>query len=351
MAKILIKNGRVWDGERFFCADVLINNRIISSIEPDINEDADYIYDATDKIVSAGLIDIHTHMLGSFGINAEMSCIPFGVTAAADASAEPESKEKYNNFLVKNKVFVCAEFSDNRVKYENMEKMLAYYKEEAVGIKVYFDTNISNVKDISPLREIVEFAHKNNLIVMVHSSNSPTSMNEIVSALEKGDILTHTYHGGENSAAEDVYNCLKKAKEKGIVLDVGFAGNVHTDFGVLEEAIKEGCMPDTISTDITKYSAYKRGGRYGITMCMSIAKKLGMSEEDVFRSVTTNPAKALGMEKDWGHLMVGRCADISVFDYCKEEYSLTDKSGNRVFDNEGYRCALTVIDGKVAFRD
>ena len=38
---------------------------------------------------------------------------------------------------------------------------------------------------------------------------------------------------------------------------------------------------DTISTDITKFSAYKRGGRYGLPMCMGIAKVSGMSEEDI----------------------------------------------------------------------
>ena len=69
------------------------------------------------------------------------------------------------------------------------------------------------------------------------------------------------------------------------------AGHVHTDFGVLKRAIDADCLPDTISTDITKASAYKRGGRYGMTMCMSIAKHLGMQEEDIFRAVTSTPAK------------------------------------------------------------
>ena len=89
MGKILIKNGKIWNGDAFLYADVLTDNGFIHSIEPNIKEDAEYIYDAAGKIVSAGLVDIHTHMLGYFGINAELSCIPFGVTAAADAAAEP----------------------------------------------------------------------------------------------------------------------------------------------------------------------------------------------------------------------------------------------------------------------
>jgi type I restriction enzyme M protein len=57
------------------------------------------------------------------------------------------------------------------------------------------------------------------------------------------------------------------------------------------------CNPDTISTDITCFSAYKRGGRYGMTMCMNMAKNVGISEGDIFKAVTSNPAKVLGKDK------------------------------------------------------
>ncbi|MBQ4136928.1 MAG: amidohydrolase family protein [Clostridia bacterium] len=350
MAKILIKNGHVWDGDKFFYSDVLTNDGLISSIAPDIDESADYVYDASEKVVSPGLVDIHTHMLGIYGINAELSCIPFGVTAAADAGSVPDSLEKYNNFLVKNKVFVCCEIKNNRVIYENTARDIAHYKDKAIGIKVYFDTTLTEVYDISPLEEIVNYAHENGLIVMVHSSNSPTSMAEIVSALKPGDILTHTFHPGKNNASEDCFECLRLAKKKGVITDAGFAGNVHTDFSIFNQAISSGCIPDTISTDITRFSAYKRGGRYGMTMCMSIAKKLGMNEEDIFRCVTSSPAKALGKNDEWGSLSPGRCADISVFDYSGEPFSLTDKAGNTVSDSFSYNCVLCVSSGEIVFR-
>ena len=350
MPKILIKNGRVWDGEKFYVADVLTDGAKIIKIENKIDEIADFSYDATDKIVSAGLVDIHVHFLGYFGINAELACIPFGVTAAAEVFAAPQSKEKYDNYLVKNKLFVSAEFKNNQVNYENIEKMLEYYKDRAIGIKVYFDTTISDIKDIEPLKEICTYAKSHHLIVMVHCPNSPATMSEIISVLNKGDILTHTYHGGVNTAADDDYKCLKLAKEKGIILDAGFAANFHTDFGIFEEAIQNGCLPETISTDITRFSAYKRGGRYGMTMCMGLAKKLGMTEEDIFRSVTSAPARALGKEEEWGFLKVGRCADIAVFDYGYEPFSLTDCRGNTIESKESYRCVLTVANGEVVYR-
>ena len=87
-----------------------------------------------------------------------------------------------------------------------------------------------------------------------------------------------------------------------------------------------------------------------MTMCMSIAKMLGMSEVEILRAVTSNPAKALDKENEWGHLSVVRCADIAIFDYTNEGFNLTDKSGNHIESETGYRCVLTVADGEVVYR-
>jgi dihydroorotase-like cyclic amidohydrolase len=46
MASILIKNGRVWDGERFLHADVLTDGGVIAKTEPSIKAVADFVYDA-----------------------------------------------------------------------------------------------------------------------------------------------------------------------------------------------------------------------------------------------------------------------------------------------------------------
>ncbi len=350
MGKILIKNGRVWDGDKFFYGDILTDNGKISEISENISTNADYVYHADGKTVSCGLVDIHTHFMGVYGINAEMSCIPFGVTAAADASAEPECKNIYESFLVKNKVFVSTEIKNNKAVFENTDKVLKHYGDRAVGLKVYFDTGICEGSDASPLKEICDFAKSRNLLVMVHSSNSPVKMYDIISVLNKGDILTHAYHGGKNNVRDDNFECLKYAKEKDVIIDAGFAGNVHTDFSIFENAVKNGYDPDTISTDITKFSAYKRGGKYGMTMCMSIARKLGMTEDRIFRSVTSTPAKVLGMQYEWGYLKVGRYADISVFDYSGNEFSLTDNSGNTVKDKNSYNCVLCICNGEVVYR-
>ena len=145
MASILIKNGRVWDGERFFYADVLTEGDRISKIEPHISEKAEFVYDAAGKTVTPGLVDAHVHMRGlnkKFGIHVELSSIPFGVTAAADAGAAYGDKALLDTFLLKNVVFVSAKFQNNQAIFDSVERRLEAYGEKAVGIKVYFDNII-----------------------------------------------------------------------------------------------------------------------------------------------------------------------------------------------------------------
>ena len=186
---------------------------------------------------------------------------------------------------------------------------------------------------------------------MIHCNHSPVKMSELLAALRPGDTLTHAFHGGENNASEDQYESMRIAQRRGVIIDVGFAGHVHTDFQVLRDAIRNGIVPDLISTDLTKKSAYTRGGRYGMTMCMSIARYLGMQEADIFRAVTSNPAKVLEKAGEWGELKVGRCADIAVFEFTDASFDLTDHAGNRVQSEKGYRCKLTVVNGQVIYRD
>lgn len=352
---ILIKNGKVWDGEKFFFADVFIEGDVVSAIGENLDRKAEFIYDAEGKIVSTGLVDIHVHMQGIspnlYGINAEMACVPFGVTCAVDGAAVFGDVETSKQRLVKHLVFVGAHFSGNKAYFTKAEEMLEKYQGKIAGVKAFFDDTNGQVSDIQPLKEVVAFAEEKGLRVMVHTTGSPTTMQEIVDVLRPGDIITHSYHGGKNNAALDNYQCIKQAKKRGICIDVGYAGSVHADFKVLKDAIVCGAKPDTISTDITKCSAYKRGGKYGMTACMSIAKALGMEEEEVLTCVTSAAAKAVQMQESWGYLRVGRKADICVLQWTEEPFHITDEQGNSVSLEEGYKNCLTIIDGVVVYRN
>ena len=180
---------------------------------------------------------------------------------------------------------------------------------------------------------------------MVHCNGSPTPMADILEVLQKGDILTHPFHGGPNNAAGDGFESLINAQKRGVVIDAGFAGHVHTDFEIFRSAVQAGVLPDTISTDITKSSVFTRGGRYGLTLCISYGRAAGMTEEDIFRAVTTTPAALLGTS--WGKLEIGGAADIAVLEYTDEGFFIPKQ--NLAFEHS-YRCLLTVCDGNIVYR-
>ena len=351
---ILIKNGRIWDGERFFYGDVLTEGDKISRMEPEITCEKAYIYDAAGKTVSAGLIDPHIHARGlsgpEYAISAEAACFPFGVTSTADAGSRLGDRQVVEQMGVKLLLFADSKTENNHLNEEITAQRLAQYGDKAIGIKMFFDDTSKNVWDITPLQEVCAYARCRNLKVLVHCSNSPTPMLDIVQTLAPGDILTHVYHGGKNTCLEDNFAAIQLAREKGITLDAGFAGHIHTNFGVLRTAFEAGFFPDTISTDITCSSAFRRGGRYGLTMAMSMARTAGMEEGEIFRAVTSAAAASLGMGDQWGHLKPGGAADIAVLEYADEGFDLTDKAGNHIASREGYRCLLTVCDGQIVYR-
>ncbi|MBR5452036.1 MAG: amidohydrolase family protein [Clostridia bacterium] len=355
MSKLLIKNGRVWDGNKFFYADVLTEDKKIKKIAENVTEEAEYVIDAKGKIVSAGFIDTHIHIKGiscdAFGIPCEAACFPFGVTAAADASAGQGSKEMLDGMAVKTKVFVCPDVKDNKVDFTQIQSLINRYGDRVVGLKTFFDARAFEVRDITTVKEICDYAHKKGLIVMVHSIGTPVPMKELLETLGKGDIITHTYHGTEHNASVDNFKSVKEASSRGVIIDLGLAGHINTDFAVLKKGIECGAAPTVISSDITRASAFKRGGRYGMTMCMSICRYLGMSEEEILKAVTSAPAAALGMQEEWGILKEGSAADITILDYTNEPFDLTDFNGNRINCDMGYRAIMTISDSEIVYSD
>ncbi len=352
MAKILCKNGRIWDGERFLQADLLTEGDSVVQIAPDLDEKADLTFDATNGIVTAGLVDAHVHGKGissdEFGASMDLLSLPFGVSAVADASAVQGNAALLSAFTPRAKVFVCAQIVRDRADFSHALRMLSAYGDKVVGVKLYFDESDAQLKSAQPLKDTVAFARRHGLIVMVHSTGSPIPMYALTEHLRAGDILTHAYHGGKHNAAEDDYACLRLAKARGVIVDAGLAGHIHTNFEILRKGIEAGCPPDVLSSDVTKLSAYVRGGRYGLTSCMSVARRLGMAESDVFRAVTSTPAKALSAP--WGRLQVGGKADFAILEYADEEFAFLQDPNNSLCGQKSYRTLLTVLDGEVKYR-
>lgn len=357
MAKILLKNGKIFDGERFLFGSVLTEDeRIVAIGEFGAEIDAQAIViDAEGCIVCPGLVDIHVHtdeLSGDpYGFPALLETVPFGVTAAVDAAARPPREEVLSLLPIRLAALASLPICDGKCDPAAAEAILEKYGDRALGIKIYYDRGIANGCTLSHIAEASAFAHAHGRIVMVHCTGSESSMAELASVLSAGDIITHAYHGAPNDISENNYEAYRIAKARGVIIDAGMAGGVHTDFAVLRAAIEGGYLPDVISTDITRSSAYKRGGIYGMTMCMSIYRGLGMEETAVLRAVTSSAASAAQRGNAWGSLKLGGMADVAVLSYGKQKIDITDRAGNRTVLDRGYTCRLTVANGKILYRN
>ena len=353
MAKIRLKNGRIFDGRRYLSGDVLIEEGRIGAIGAVCCEDA-LVIDVGGCTVCPGLVDIHAHlseMSGApFGFPALLATVPFGVTAAVDASANlPASASAA--LPIDTAALVPLSLRDGRLDLSETERRIADYGDRALGVKIYFDAAQEQLPTAAQIAEASAFARERGLLTMVHCTGSPLPTAEIVAVLSEGDILTHTYHGAPNTLEEGEYRAYHLAKARGVTVDAGMAGGVHTDLAVLRRALKKGLYPDTVSTDITKFSAYMRGGIYGLPMCMSIFRALGMPEEAVLRAVTSSAARAVKREGVWGSLSVGARADLCVLSYGSAAIELSDRWENRICLSDGYTCKMTVKDGQILYRN
>lgn len=354
---IILKNGRIWNGYEFRkeVDSIAVKDGKITAIGKDF-DDATTIFNVNGAIISPGLVDIHTHMKGissdSFGIPAETVCFPFGVTTAVEAAASKlDGKILLDNMLLGTYVFAWSVFENGKFNANKTQEIIDAYGEKVVGVKLFFDTSNPFVNDISPLREVCDFAHSQNLKVLVHSTGSPVQMCKLLNTLSEGDICTHIFHGGKNNVSEDNFACIKNARAGGVIIDNGMAGGVHTDFTVVKHAIENGVFSDTISTDITKLSAFRRGGNYGLTLCMSVMRELGMTEKQVLRAVTYSAAKAIDKEHFLGTLDIGKRADIAVLDYGKNHFEIYDAYSNKKVSGEnGYTNFLTICGGQIVYR-
>ena len=170
MKKILIKNGRVWDGEKFFDADVLIEEGKVSKLQKDIDARCDVFFDARGMIVSAGLVDMHMHIRGVtehvYGCSGDLFTMPFGVTSAGDGGAVNGDGKILNGGLLKAVAFVPIDIKNNQPDFSFLEEKCDKFKDCLAGYKVYFDNNGGQVTDVSPLASIMERAQKDGKITV-----------------------------------------------------------------------------------------------------------------------------------------------------------------------------------------
>lgn len=375
---LIIKNGRVLDPlNRVDCVtDVTVEGRSIFSVGPaDLSKPGDVVIDATGCIVTPGLIDHHAHLypLAKIGIPAEAICFASGVTTAVDAGstgcATYENKRPFVQ-LSKLKILaylnVCTTGLDSLPVLENVDPRcwdegrirdcLAQYPDELVGLKLRTSRSIVKELGIAPLRSAVKLAEKLDTHVMVHCTDPPGELSELLDLLRPGDVLTHMYMNQGSALVEDghVIPAALRARERGVLFEAADA-RLHFGLPVAMTAIREGFYPDIVATDLTQLSMHLRPTSFNLAMQISKYAALGIPFEAVIERCTVAPARQLARLDQIGSLTVGHTADIAIFKPVSQENAFGDRpdgvSGQCLHVGSMlYQPMLTVKNGEMVYR-
>ena len=376
MYQILIRNGTVIDPANNIhdVLDVAVEGGKISSVSKNINAEAVNEVDASGCIVVPGLIDHHSHVypLAKIGIPAESVCFSSGVTTVVDAgSTGAKNFRQHKDFITKSRltvkayINVCSTGLDSLpAKMEDVDP--SHYDEGAIreifeeergtllGLKLRTSAEIVGDMGYAPLRETVRLADKLGLSLMVHCTNPPGEMDELLSYLREGDVITHMYMNKGSTILDDnghVKRSALEARKRGVIFEASDA-RAHFGFDVAEGAIHEGFLPDILATDITKLSVYLRPTTFSMANQLAKYSMMGIPEDELFCLCTINPARH--MKIDAGTLSVGSRADVAIFR--RENFSVTfgdraDGSGHVRKGKYIYRPLMTVKNGEVVYRD
>lgn len=374
MYDIIIKNGHVIDtyNEMDQIMDVAIDNGKIVGVGHYNENEAAHKIDATGCIVTPGLIDFHAHLypMTEIGIPAEPVCFSSGVTTVVDAgSAGCATYEGHRGFIASSKLriksflHVCSaglatgRYLENPDPKDYDEKKISrlvnLYKHEIVGLKIRQGAEIVGGLGLEPLKETIRIAEKLGVPVMVHCSNPPGKLSDMINLLRKGDILTHAYQNKGNSIIDSdglVCKSAWEARKRGVIFDVANA-NIHFSFDVANQALKEKFLPDTISTDLTMRSLYKRPAVFNLLHVMAKYLNMGLTINEVIERCTIIPAKLLGIEGETGNFNSGTFADVAVLKVVEKNVQFGDREGKLLLGNKLIRNMMTIKDGEIVFRD
>jgi dihydroorotase len=326
---LLLHGGHLADGTR---ADIAIGDGMIAAVGIDLTGTATETVDVSGKLVTPGLIDLHTHVgPGYWGIDPDATAWYSGVTTWVDAgSAGAYTVDGLRRVAAGSGVRIPALLNISAVGLAgrtgesrdlgNCDVALAadtlqQHRDLFRGVKVRIDRDTVGDNGVEPLRRGIAAAGRAGVPVMVHIGTAPPSLDEVLDLLRPGDIVTHCASG----IAAPLGPAVHAAVERGVLLDIGHGSGAFA-FDVLERQLDAGLRPHTISTDLHARSLH--GPVFDLPTTMAKLLAAGLTLSEVVTATTEAPARALDLPG--GRLVPGAPADIAVFTVREEEFEVTD---------------------------
>ena len=355
--------------------DVAFTKGLVAAVEDDILvSEARETVQADGRIVTPGMIDLHVHVfpgVSHFGIAPDPTCLAKGATTVVDAgSAGADTFPGFRKYVIEvsetrilahlnisSQGMLTAEIGEFEIpEYANVDRALAtieQHRDLILGIKVRLSKGriVSERSGLTPLHKAREAADAAGLPIMVHPQDAwCESIDDILGVMKDRDILTHCFHGTRCGIMDEqnrIRDSVHAAMERGVVLDVGH-GAGSFDWHIVESAMEQGVLPETISSDLHIYNV--SGPVYDLTGVVNKFLYLGLSLDDAFSRVTDVPADLIGLNGKIGTLAVGAWADAVVFERRQGTFQLEDCRG-QIRTGTQILAPVTVIKGGRVYRD
>ena len=351
--------------------DVGVTGDRVTAIQAELpRAGAKKVLDVTGCYVTPGLIDFHVHSywgVNPYGCNLDALCLATGVTTTMDAgSAGPTNFLGFRKLVheqSKTRMLAFVALAQHGVlntpgellnfgfaDSEGAAETVGNNRDIGVGIKVRLHKKAIGENSREALRLAIKAGEATRTPIMVHVGDTAIGMDEIADTLRAGDVITHCYTPQKPSIIDGQGKLLplvRKAKERGVIFDVGHAGG-HFDFDLVRRAMGDGILPDIISSDL--HGRLKQPG-FGVVgdLPTTLTKflPLGLSLEQIIANCTVNAARAVGWQDRIGSLEVGREADIAVIQVVDEPVTLRDSLGAEKVHKQRIAARWTIRAGEV----
>ena len=326
--------------------------------------------DAKGQYVTAGLIDLHTHVYvggTSLGVDPDELARGSAVTTLVDAgSAGAANIAGFRAHVIERaEVRILAYlnmsfagifgFGGALSVGEGWERRLLGVRECVaavrdhrdiiVGIKARVGPSSSGDSVIDPLKLALQAAEELDLPVMVHVEMPPPTIDEIADLLRPGDVLTHCCRPYPNAVVSprsgEVNRSCLAARERGVFFDTGH-GRGSFDYAAFGRMQRAGFLPDVISSDVHLFN--RKTPAVDLLTTMNKAIALGVDLPDVVTMATTAAATAL-RRPELGTLKVGAAGDASLFTMEETPRDLFDSLGALLVAQKSLRPRGTVQAG------
>jgi dihydroorotase len=371
---LLLRGGHVIDPRNGVSAvrDVAIANGKIAAVDPRVEPGLAFkTVDVTGLYVTPGLIDIHAHVYTGTGEKGsyagDNSVYPdgftfrVGVTTVADAGgAGWRNIDDFKQRVIdrsRTRVLAFLNIVGNGMRGGKLEQDLADMDAKSTaeaasrhaGLVIGIKTAHYGGPEWAPVERAVEAGTAAGVPVMVDfGANKPERpIGELLTKkLRPGDIYTHVYSGLRDELVSGRVNPgLWDGRKRGVLFDVGHGGASFV-WRIAVPAIKEGFLPDSISTDL--HVGSMNAGMKDMLNVMGKFLAMGMPLDEVVRRATWNAARAIKQDQ-LGHLSVGALADVTVLRLEQGRFGFVDSNGARFKSAQRLACELTLRDGKVVY--